>query len=343
MFLIQRQESLSMNNITTQQTLKYTQSLNILYVEDDLVLQTQTNEFLSMLFNSVQTANDGKEALQKFIKQDYDIIISDIQMPNMNGLELTAEIKKIKPTQSIIITSAYNDIDSLLGFINLNIKQFMHKPVEMDNMLFVLHEVSKNIINERMIESYRKELELTNKTLQSKNDELQSLVRILDSKLIQISKDSQTEPTDISLNEVSINENDLNELKELETDISGAAVLISLSNKLSVANIKVLGDMFSSYSGILTQYEDYEKLTSQIALLGSTLNNAPENFIKRVEDISILLESFIYVLRMWRKNIVEKDVKKAFELHTSMINDVNTIIMIIDGTEDDIEGEMEFF
>jgi len=343
MFLIQLQERLDMNKITTQQTLKYTQSLNILYVEDDLNLQAETNEFLSMLFNHVETANDGKEALEKYTNEEYDIVISDIQMPNMNGLELTTEIKKIRPTQPIIITSAYNDLNNLLGFINLNIKQFMRKPVEMDNMLFILHEVSKNIINERMIESYRKELEVINKALQSKNDELQSLVRILNSKLIQISKDSPTESADVNLDEITINENDLAELKELETDISGAAVLISLSNKLTVANIKVLGDMFSSYSDILTQYEDYEKLTSQIALLGSTLNNAPENFIKRVEDISILLESFIYVLRMWRKNVVEKDVKKAFELHASMINDVNTIIMIIDGTEDDIEGEMEFF
>ncbi len=343
MFLIQLQERLDMNKITTQQTLKYTQSLNILYVEDDLNLQAETNEFLSMLFKSVETANDGKEALQKYTNKEYDIVISDIQMPNMDGLKLTAEIKKIRPTQPIIITSAYNDLDNLLSFINLNIKQFMHKPIEMDNMLYVLHEVSKNIINERMIESYRKELEVTNKALQSKNDELQSLVRILDSKLIQISKDSPAESVDVNLDEISIDENDLTELKELETDISGAAVLISLSTKLTVANIKVLGDMFSSYSDILTQYEDYKKLTSQIALLGSTLNNAPENFIKRVEDISILLESFIYVLRMWRKNIVEKDIKKAFELHTSMINDINTIIVIIDGTEDDIEGEMEFF
>ena len=343
MFLIQLQERLDMYKITIQQTLKYTQSLNILYVEDDLNLQTETNEFLSMLFKSVETANDGKEALEKYTNKEYDIVISDIQMPNMDGLELTTEIKKIKSTQCIIIISAYNDVDNLLGFINLNIKQFMRKPVEIDNMLYVLHDVSKNIVNERMIESYRKELEVTNKALQSKNDELQSLVRILDSKLIQISKDSPTESADVNLNEITINENDLAELKELETDISGAAVLISLSNKLTVANIKVLGNMFSSYSDILTQYEDYEKLTSQIALLGSTLNDAPENFIKRVENISILLESFIYVLRMWRKNIVEKDIKKAFELHTSMINDINTIIVIIDGTEDDIEGEMEFF
>jgi len=209
-------------------------------------------------------------------------------------------------------------------------------------MINVIYDVSKAIINERMIEGYRKELEQTNKTLQTKNDELQSLVRILDSKIAQISKGQTTIAKDIDFDS-SISTEHLDELKELETDISGASVLISLSKNINVSNIQVLGEMFQSYALIISSYEEYCELKTKIETLSSSLDSAPENFIKRVEDISILLESFIYVLRMWRKNLVEGEVKKAFELHASMVNDISTIIAIIDGTEDEIESEMEFF
>ena len=332
-----------MEDITIINTVKYTKDLNILYAEDELELQAQSVELFSSLFNKVVTANNGQEALKLYKEQSFDIVISDIKMPIMDGVELTTEIKSIDPHQCIIITSAYNDSEYLLKFINLNINQFMHKPVEVKNILHTIYNVSKNIVNNKMIEKYRKELESTNKTLQSKNEELQSLVRILDSKLIQISKDSSVQKTDFTSQSLDIEEQDLTELKELETDISGAAVLISLSTKLTVSNIKVLGDMFSSYGKILLKYSDYQELSDYIDKLGEILNDAPQNFIDRVEDISILLESFIYVLRMWRKNLVEKEIKKAFELHTSMINDINTIIAIIDGTENEIVSEMEFF
>lgn len=330
-----------MSTITTDDTIKYAKHLNILYVEDDVELQQQTKEFLEILFHSVITTNNGKEALEKYLQNEFDIVISDIKMPVMNGIELTKEIKRINPNQVIIITSAYNDIEYLTNFINLNIKQFMQKPIRIENMLNVLYDTSKNIVNDKMIETYRKELEVSNKSLQEKNEELQSLIRILDSKLIQLSKESNI--NNINVNELQIRSSDLEELQELETDISGAAVLISLSTNLTVLNIEILGNMFKSYSNILSHYEEFKDLNISITCLGNILMDAPQNFIQRVEDISILLESFIYVLRMWRKNVVENEIKKAFELHTSMINDVNTIIAIIDGTENEIEGEMEFF
>ena len=332
-----------MQKITIEETVKYSKNLNVLYVEDDVDLQKHSKELFDALFKSVSTADNGAEALKKYKDEPFDVVISDVKMPIMNGLKLTQEIKNIDPRQSVIITSAYDDSDDLLKFINLNISQFIQKPVKTETMLRTIYEVSKNIVNENMIETYRKELEKTNKTLQDKNEELQSLVRILDSKLIQISKDSKTQKSGFDFKNLEITQSDLNELKELETDISGAAVLISLSNKLTISNVKILGAMFSSYSKILSNHSNYEELTTHIEKLGELLNHAPKNFIKRVEDISILLESFIYVLRMWRKNIVEKEVRKAFELHTSMINDVDTIISIIDGTEDDIQGEMGFF
>ena len=332
-----------MNKITTDQAINFTKNLKILYAEDDKALQEQTRDFFEVLFASVSIADDGQEALSMYKKEYFDIVISDVKMPNMDGIELCKKIREINSNQCIIIISAYNDNEYLMEFINLNIKQFIQKPINVDDMLRAIYQTSKNIVNEKMVEEYRADLEHSNQELIKKNEELNSLVRILDSKLLQIGKSANAKKIDIDISLASIDDKDLMELKELEVDINGAAILINLSKNLSVENIQVLGSMFINYSKILKKYNTYNELSSYMLKIGGTLNNAPKNFIKRVNDISILLESFIYVLRMWRNNIVNKDISKALELHSSMINDINTIISIINGTEDKIQSEMEFF
>jgi len=332
-----------MQNINMSDILKYSSTLSILYVEDDQELQYHTNELLSALFKSVKMASDGVEALKLFHEENFDILITDIKMPNMDGLELITHVKEINPSQCIIITSAYNDSENLLKFINIGINQFIIKPLNLTSLQNVLYNASKTIINENLVETYRKNLETANTELNNKNSELQSLVRILDSKLAQIAKDTDLVLVDTNLSSAQLSDDNLNELKELEIDISGASVLISLSKNLNSSNLKVLGEMFLAYGNTLSTYKEYEQLTSEIMLLGNKLNSNNEEFLDRVSDISILLESFIYVLRMWRKNIESKEIQKAFELHASMINDISTIVAIIDGTENDIEGEMEFF
>ena len=332
-----------MENINITTTIKYTKDLTLLYAEDDIELQNNTKDLFESLFKSVTIANNGKIALEFYKENNYDIVISDIKMPEMNGIELVKEIKSINSNQSVVITSAYSDSNYLLEFINLNVSHFITKPVNSDSLIQILYTVSKNIVNTNMVELYRKDLESTNVALKEKNDELQSLVRILDSKIAQISKGQTTIDKDVNYDNLDIPIDDLEELKELETDISGASVLISLSKNINISNIKVLAEMFSSYSKIISEYDGYEELSFNINTLSQSLDSNPENFIQRVEDISILLESFIYVLRIWRKNLVDGEAKKAFELHASMVNDIATIISIIDGTEDDIEGEMEFF
>ncbi|MBD3823845.1 MAG: response regulator [Epsilonproteobacteria bacterium] len=332
-----------MGHIDLQMTLQYTRELNLLYVEDDKELQAQTKELLDALFKNVVVKENGKTALEVFEKESFEIVITDIRMPVMDGIELIKRVKAINPMQCIIVTSAYNDTDDLMTFINLGIKQFIHKPIQIDNILEVLYMSAKMIVNERMIESYRKELEKSNIELKNKNDELQSLIRILDAKIWQLSQEKNQKSAHIDTANLMMSDEHLTELKELESDISGASVLISLSKRLSLSNIHVLGNLFIAYSEVLKSYDGFSALQSEIEILGMTLNNAPQNFITRVEKISTLLKSFIYVLRMWRKFLLHQEFKKALDLHASMINDITTIIAIISGTADKIESEMELF
>ena len=76
--------------------IKHTKNLNILYVEDNLEVQTQTAKMLQSFFNNISIANNGKVALELFVNNDsYHILITDIKMPILDGLGFIESIRKI--------------------------------------------------------------------------------------------------------------------------------------------------------------------------------------------------------------------------------------------------------
>lgn len=69
-------------------------NVSILYVEDDDSLRQSVAKYLKLIFEVVDLAQDGVDGLKAFNKRDYDIVITDIQMPNMNGLEMIKAIRE---------------------------------------------------------------------------------------------------------------------------------------------------------------------------------------------------------------------------------------------------------
>ena len=83
--------------------------LNILYIEDNEEARQYTMEMLKRFFKSITVAIDGKDGLEKFKENNFDMILTDINMPNMNGLEMAKEIKSINKSIPILILSAHNE------------------------------------------------------------------------------------------------------------------------------------------------------------------------------------------------------------------------------------------
>jgi len=137
--------------INSKELIKYTKSLNILFVEDHDELRDNTADILSSFFKKVVTAEDGQKALN--IYSDYcsddinyfDIILSDIQMPQLNGVELTKKVYEINSKQIVIILSAYDESKYLLPLVNLGIEQFIKKPIDYQELLSVLLNAAKKI------------------------------------------------------------------------------------------------------------------------------------------------------------------------------------------------------
>jgi len=117
----------------------------ILYVEDQEELRESVVLFLEKFFNIVEYAEDGVEALEKYNNGHYDIVLTDIQMPNMNGLELSTEIKKINQDTQVIILSAFDNKDYLLEAIEIGVDHYIMKPMNMNSMTATLLKSIKTL------------------------------------------------------------------------------------------------------------------------------------------------------------------------------------------------------
>jgi len=137
--------------LNSKELLSYTKKLSILFVEDHDDLRVNTTEILKNFFEYVDSSVNGEDALHKYKEfyeehdKYYDIILSDIQMPRLNGVELTENLYNINPNQIVIILSAHDDTKHLLPLINLGIEQFIKKPIDYQDLLGVLLNASKKI------------------------------------------------------------------------------------------------------------------------------------------------------------------------------------------------------
>lgn len=89
----------------------------------------------------VETTNNPSEGLKLLIEQDFDLVISDLKMPGMDGLELFDELKEIKPDLPMIIITAYGSIETSKDAMKMGIADFITKPFRKDNILFTINRV----------------------------------------------------------------------------------------------------------------------------------------------------------------------------------------------------------
>lgn len=137
---------------------QYTKNLRVLYVEDDVVIRDQTTDFLNRFFSSVDLAHNGKEGLERYREASYDLVVTDINMPEMNGIEMIGHIKKINEEQVILVTSAYNDSDYFIALIELGADKFVMKPFDNTKFIKTLSSLTKQIYTRRQEEKREREI-----------------------------------------------------------------------------------------------------------------------------------------------------------------------------------------
>ena len=111
-----------------------TNELTLLYIEDDTEILENVSFLLSRFVKKVYTAVDGEEALKVYTEQKPDILVTDINIPKINGLEVAECIRKENKEIPIIIISAYDDDEQLKKAKEIGVSTYVKKPFTLSDL-----------------------------------------------------------------------------------------------------------------------------------------------------------------------------------------------------------------
>jgi len=131
-----------------KQDLQYLKKMTVLFVEDDTFVAEQISSLLDIFFDRVLTAHTGEEAFELYQDQQPNIILSDLEMPQIGGIELFHMIRKKNQTIPIIVLSAHSDQTMLLKAANAQIDAYILKPIDLNVLLDTLHRVLPKITHQ---------------------------------------------------------------------------------------------------------------------------------------------------------------------------------------------------
>lgn len=123
----------------------------VLYVEDESTTRETVSVMLERQLKTVYQAADGKEGLSVFKARRPEVVITDIRMPVMSGLDMAREIRALAPKTHIIVTTAHNDTEFFLDAIDIGIDQYVLKPVGRDQLFAAIRKCQEILGLERTI------------------------------------------------------------------------------------------------------------------------------------------------------------------------------------------------
>lgn len=239
--------------------IKFAKNLKLLYVEDDESSRTQTLDILKLFFNDIVVAIDGLDASRKYDEEKIDFIITDINMPKLNGIGFIRYIRESNKDIPIFILSAHSDTDFFLDSISLGVDGYLIKPI--DSSLFI------DQIRKKVHKLYLQEqLKVYHDTLEQRVQNQVNELRAKDKILIQQAKlATMGEMMDIVAH-------------QWKQPINVIAMHTSLINEINLEENQVDTD---------TLKECYEKVNYQITHLLNTLDDF-RAFFRPSENIEII-------------------------------------------------------
>ena len=139
-----------MNNLQGNETFDVLDILSdkkVLYAEDEAGIRHNITEILQLFFHKVVEVGDGVEALSEIACSSYDVLMFDISMPNMDGLEAIKEIRKTNKKIPIIILSAHTEQEYLWRAVELKITKYLTKPYDKETLIKALEQSALELVD----------------------------------------------------------------------------------------------------------------------------------------------------------------------------------------------------
>ncbi|MEA3331183.1 MAG: EAL domain-containing protein [Campylobacterota bacterium] len=186
-----------MDNIN--EIIKYSKNLKLLYVEDNEEARESTIIILEEFFDDITVAINGEDGYEKFeqLKDDIDLIITDINMPKLNGLEMIEKIRTINKDIPILVLSAYNESGFFMDSIKLGVEGYLLKPIDIEQFLGMLEKVTQKLKLASQVETnlhFLKEYEsVTNESSIVSKTNLKGIMTYVNKEFCKISEYSKDE------------------------------------------------------------------------------------------------------------------------------------------------------
>lgn len=156
--------------------LRRASAFSVLYVEDSVTIRHATEKLLQKYFPHLQSATDGKEAFELYRRyhneheKNFDIVITDLEMPNMDGRELSRLILEADPDQQIIIISSNENFRDLIALMNIGVKKFLAKPILEEDLFNILTNVVDALFHKQIKAQEVQEISVHNTMLKKREE-----------------------------------------------------------------------------------------------------------------------------------------------------------------------------
>jgi CheY-like chemotaxis protein len=347
--------------ISIKELQKFSSKLHILYVEDNTAVREETAKVFEQFFARVDLAINGENGLEKYNQARYDIVITDINMPLMNGIEMIEQMREIHPEQKIIAISAHDEKDILINMIRKGVSSFILKPLELREMINILYPVCRDADAQNMycdmfdsLNDERRKLkkvlrQITSQlhTVAIKNEQIETLyqqtVPAVSAPLLEeyFAKDE-----DQGDEKVVFLWDDCEEITELLGDLPNTLANYTVDHEIE--NIHTAREIISKISSILFRYTPFldplaEKLQELSRVISEenafiALLNSKSDLVLKLFD-AVCIDLSLYVNRFSTESMAMKNIH---HIHQPTSLSIQQIIGLIQPEEAE-SGDIEFF
>ncbi len=312
-------------------------TLTVLYVEDNEMVRESTSDMLHEYFKHIDTANDGVEGLQQYKeyhtdnKRYYDIVITDINMPNMNGIEMIEQILELREEQQVVIISAHNESDYLLQLIDMGVSNFILKPIKIMQFQKIIFRIVKSLMNQEKLSQHQNKLEEMNNSLRIAKEAAEQASLQKSQFLANMSHEIRTPLNAISgfISLLSEKEQDKERMKYFEVIKSSMDLLLQvISDILDISKIEsdklvVEAINFCPYKDLIDIIELFQEKAAQKGIMFN---------IEYGKDIPECLFSDVYRIKQIISNLLSNAVKftpEGASITCKVMFEEGTLIVVV--------------
>ncbi len=287
----------------------------LLYVEDDDVIRVELSQLLISFFSEVHVAKNGKEGLRTFLENqdDIDLILTDVNMPELNGIEMIKKVRDFDKKIPVIFATAHSDNEFLAEAIKLRVQEYIVKPIDIRHLLSLMNEIASNLYQEILLKQQQEELTKYKEILDLNN------IVIKTDTLLNITYVNELFCQISGFNDEELVGKELKYLKyhDMSNDIYTNLYANILNNKPwqgKLKNVKKDGSSFTTDAYLMPTFDDAGEMNGAISIqkdITEELNKKREIQLALMRDKSdILIKSKEGNLE---QNQIINDLKQKFD------------------------------